>query len=575
MLFPGSQQQIVSLPMIEGGLTAIAFAAAFAWPRLGFGWYSSIERTFTKLARKRRSAVAAVGLATLLLRVAILPWSPIPRPFLPGDFSFLLAADTFAHGRLTNPTPAMWVHFETVHVDMNPTYMSMYFPGPGLLFAAGKVLFGHPWFGLLIASALMCAAICWMLQAWLPPGWALLGGILATLRLGLFSYWINTYTGGGLILALGGALVLGALPRLMKTPLFRYGVLMATGIVLLALTRPYEGLLLCLPVSAALGRWAFFGENRPPTKVLIRRAAFPLALIVGAVAWLGYYNDRAFGSPLTMPYTVNRAAYAMAPYFAWQPQRPEPAYRHEEMRRFYYDNELKLFVRIHSNYVLQTLTKPMSAFIFFAGFALFIPLIMLRRTILDRRIRFLVLCLTVLMAGLAIENFLLAHYMAPFTVVFYAIGLQAMRHLRVWRPGGKSIGATMVRLSVSLCFAMGGLRLFAAPLHLEVSEWPVSNWTWMWYGPGEFGTERAQIQAGLEQQPGKQLVILRYSPKRDPLDLWVYNEADIDASKVVWAREMDAADNRELLRYYRDRTTWLVQMDTVPATVSPYPSLAP
>jgi hypothetical protein len=51
--------------------------------------------------------------------------------FLPDDFSFLLAGDTFAHGRLTNPTPAMWTHFETIHITMQPTYQSMYFPGRG------------------------------------------------------------------------------------------------------------------------------------------------------------------------------------------------------------------------------------------------------------------------------------------------------------------------------------------------------------------------------------------------------------------------------------------------------------
>ena len=133
-----------------------------------------------------------------MLRLAILPFCPIPLPFVPDDFSFLLAADTFAHGHLTNPTPAMWTHFESIHISMNPTYMSMYFPAPGLVLAAGKVLFGHPWFGLLCVTALMCASICWMLQA-LPPGWALLGGILAILRLGLFSYWINTYNGGASI----------------------------------------------------------------------------------------------------------------------------------------------------------------------------------------------------------------------------------------------------------------------------------------------------------------------------------------------------------------------------------------
>ena len=192
----------ISPAFVEGCLTVIVVALAFAFPGMGSAWFSGIERAFGKLASRRGWAVASVGAAAFLLRLAILPLCPIPLPFVPDDFSFLLAADTFAHGRLTNPTPAMWMHFESIHITMNPTYMSMYFPATGLVLAAGKVLFGHPWFGLLCITALMCAAICWMLQAWLPPQWALLGGILAILRIGLFSYWINTYDGGGSLAAL-------------------------------------------------------------------------------------------------------------------------------------------------------------------------------------------------------------------------------------------------------------------------------------------------------------------------------------------------------------------------------------
>ena len=250
-------------------------------------------------------------MSVLVLRLAMLPWFPIPLPFVPDDFSFLLGADTFAHGRLTNSTPVMWVHFETIHVDMVPTYMSMYFPGQALLLAAGKVLLGNPWFGVLVSGALMCAALCWMLQAWLPPGWALLGAAIAVLRLALFTYWMNSYTGGGFIAALGGALVLGALPRLRKTSRFRYGFLMAFGITLLILTRPYEGMLLCLPVAVVLGRWVVKGKKRPSPQVLIRRAALPLAFVAACMAWLGYYDYRAFGNPLTLPYTINRATYAI------------------------------------------------------------------------------------------------------------------------------------------------------------------------------------------------------------------------------------------------------------------------
>ncbi|MGH9560501.1 MAG: hypothetical protein ACRD3S_03520, partial [Terracidiphilus sp.] len=190
-------------------------------------------------------AMASVGLAVIVLRLAILPLFPVPIPFDSDDLSTELAMDTFVHGRLTNPTPAMWTHFETIHVSMQPTYQSMYFPGQALLLAAGKTVFRNPWFGQLLGSALMCAALCWMLQAWLPANWAFLGGAIAVLRLGVFSYWTNTYHATGSLSALGGALILGSLPRLMRTAQVRYALFLGAGAAILVLTRPYEGLLLC------------------------------------------------------------------------------------------------------------------------------------------------------------------------------------------------------------------------------------------------------------------------------------------------------------------------------------------
>jgi hypothetical protein len=126
---------------------------------------------------------------------------------------------------------------------------------------------------------------------------------------------------------------------------------------------------------------------------------------------------------------------------------------------------------------------------------------------------------------------------------------------------------------VTLCIAMAGMRVFAEPLHLNPPQWPGSLWIDWWYGPGHFGTERAKVEAQLEQLPGPQLAIVRYSPQHYPMDEWVYNAADIDSSKVIWAREMDAADNLELIRYYKGRQVWLVQPDMQSERASPYPLL--
>ncbi len=558
---------------IEVCLTLIAIVVACGWPKIASEYFGRIENAFAKLARKRNLAVIVVGLTAAVLRLAMLPLYPVPRPFVPDDFSFLLAADTFALGRLTNPTPAMWPYFESIHISMKPTYMSMYFPGQGLVLAAAKTLTGEPWFGVLCMSALMCAAICWALQAWLPPGWALLGGVVAILRLGLFSCWINSYHTAGTIAALGGAVCLGALPRFLRSPQRRYSVLLASGGIILAMTRPYEGVLLCLPIAAALVRW--YLKRHPSPTMLLRVGCAPLALMLAAGAWMGYYNDRVFGSPWTLPYTVNRATYAMAPYFAWQSARPEPTYRHTVMRRFYYENELAALQEIHTlrGFVQQTLLKGARGVLFFSGVALLPPLVMSRRVLLDRRVRFLLVCMGAMVVGMVLQIFLLAYYLAPFTAAFYALGLQAMRHLRTLKINGECVGVGLVRIIVTLCVVLCGVRLLASPLHIDMPEWPASAWNFSWWGPSKFGGARAQIEAKLERLAGQQLAIVRYSANHNPLDEWVYNSPEIETSKVIWAREMNPEQTLALLHHYAARHIWLVQPDLDSPKLSPYPAM--
>src|SRR5947207_11965027 len=130
------------------------------------------------MLRRKWLVILMAGLAPLALRALLLPWFPAPQPRVQDEFSHLLLADTFAHGRLTNPVHPMWVHFESMHILVRPVYASVFPMGHGIAMAAGTLLSGHPWTGVWIGIALMCASVSWMLYGWLPPRWALLSSVI-------------------------------------------------------------------------------------------------------------------------------------------------------------------------------------------------------------------------------------------------------------------------------------------------------------------------------------------------------------------------------------------------------------
>lgn len=526
-------------------LLEIALIAGLVW-----AWRKGWRPPRMRMPEVRRPWLTALMLpsAFIALRLALLPFMPVPVPVVTDEFSHLLLADTLLHGRVANPVHPFWPHFESIHILMRPHYVSPYFPGHALWLAAGRLLTGSAWAGVLAECWIFLAVLYWMLGGWMPARWALFGVLLAGLRFAVGSYWINNYH-GGFLPAAGGALVAGSFARLRKRASIGQGLVMGLGMAILMSTRPVEGALYSVPFVAVLA-WEF----RRNVFALLA-AAVPVLLCAAA---LGVYFSHITGSPFVTAYQINQKTYGWPMTLAFL-KPPVVEHQNVEFAR-YYKYELSEHERVDGPvHFVQYLTFRMQEYWrFFLGPALTVPLLMIRRVWQGRRM--LLIAASGGLFAVLIEGGASPHYLAPAAAVLIAIVVECCRHLRASR-------VYIVKLLPAMMALVLTLRIGAQAAGLPYTQ-KLNFQTWCCRMPGN--SNKSRIAAMLDLIPGNHLVFVRAKTDEYNLLQWIYNDADIDGSRIVWARDLGLERDAELERYFAGRHAWMVDPNVEPATCVKY-----
>lgn len=534
--------QLFYCAVLIGIFSLVAKIASPRWRKL----WQRFERGLSVLARRKTLSWVGLGALVLLVRVALLPIWPIPRPSVYDEFSYLLQADTFAHGRLANPAHPLWQFFESTYILQQPTYASRFPPAQALAMAVGQVIFGHPWFGVWLSAGLLAAALCWALQGWLPPGWALFGAFIG-LDLCLFSYWMNSYWGGA-VTAVGGALVTGAWVRIVRGKRWRYAWHFGIGAVILVLARPFEGSVLLVPALITLGM-----ANRTA------RVWLPIVFAgVAGASWLAYDNYRVTGHPLRLPYRQYYEQYETVPPFWFLPISTTP----RTLRPFDLETRVReTYDRARSWRLV--VDRPIDWFILLPGYygnvIWLLPLAASAPVLWrSRRTRFAAILTLTMGAASVIGVWWYPHYGAPLTAALLILAAQSMRYLRQWNYRGREIGRFLVNaVPVAVLLMMVASKARAIATHRTPDQVQAKN-----------ALKESAEQQLLEMRPGYHVIFVRYTGP-SPHTEWVYNRADIDGSPVIWAQDLGQIENERLLRYYAGRSFWLFKADESMA-VSPY-----
>jgi hypothetical protein len=477
-----------------------------------------------------------------------------PYPRIHDEFSYLLAGDTLAHGRLANPPHACWEHFESMHIIHQPSYASKYPLGQGVAIAIGYLI-GHPILGVWLSMAAACGALCWMLQQWLKSHWGFLASLIGTTRLCTAdypklwipepNYWCQSYWGGAVAL-LGGSLMFGSMGQCRRRVTVGSSVVFAIGMVVLSHSRPLEGLLVTIPCLLCY----FVYWIRPSDRQLKPLFAL-LAISIFNAGLIGSQNLVVTGKISKLPHTHYEEQNSLTPMTLLGDVREEgqpnaPIYRHEIIRQYNAGWQLAMFQRQldWSEYVAVRQETLDQLWEFFLGPVLSIPVLLF--LLIPKPPRYwltIPICLLPLAAYL-ITPWMHPHYLAPVAGLPYLWVGACIQWASQLKYAGAALGV-ICGIGLLTIDSMHGLDSPYANRLESLQQVSPRN--------------RAELEQELIASGGEHLILVSYASAHSVHAEWVYNAADIDKSQVLWARDMGEA-NARLFEYFPNRKVTKIQV---------------
>ncbi|MEM7474018.1 MAG: hypothetical protein AAF483_03440 [Planctomycetota bacterium] len=464
-------------------------------------------------------------------------------PTVHDEFSNLLAGDTLLKGRIANEAPEFWEPFQTFHVIMEPSYASKYPLAGGAIVALGRLTVGMPIAGNWFVAGLAAVCFAWMLAGATSRLWAFFGGLIVALHPTLQVVWSQNLFAAWWTAA-AACLIAGGMLRLRRRASVPDGCWTGVGIGLIALSRPFEGLV--FTCCCFLGLWFFMARrgiherlNRIATAGM--GAAPPMFFCLTLIAWQNYSTT---GSVLEMPYQVHEARYGVAPVFIFQQPIESTA-----------TNVPAVFSKFHEGWSLDCFRSRQGWTGWVQGISiavaqigglvglLGIAILYASMSFLKTRVgSFALLALAMQVFAAAAVCWIFPHYLVPAVVWGLFMTVLALRRLAHRFQASRVV----VPVGIAVQFA---LLIVAA-------------WAYCAEPKPEWAQRRVDLLDALSGMRGKHMVVVNYDESHNVHQEWVYNGADLEQAKIIWAHGSNPEWTRKLLENYgTTRTLWHLNPD--------------